>query len=75
MAQLQRLQLQYNQLTSLDASTFSGLSQLQWLGLQDNRLTTLGISIFNVLSQLKELSMEYTVALQLCQPICFFQKC
>ncbi len=53
--QLQRLYLDRNQLSSIDAKTFQGLSNLQELLLSNNKLNSIDANTSRGLSNLRDL--------------------
>nr|AIO08171.1 variable lymphocyte receptor C [Petromyzon marinus] len=46
-ASTERLQLHYNQLTSIPGKAFHGLTRLTFLGLSDNKLPSLPVGVFD----------------------------
>nr|AIO08210.1 variable lymphocyte receptor C [Petromyzon marinus] len=58
-ASTEKLQLTYNQLTSVPAKAFQGLTQLTILVLQNNALQTLPVGVFDKLENLQDLRLTY----------------
>nr|AIO08275.1 variable lymphocyte receptor C [Petromyzon marinus] len=56
-ASTERLQLHYNQLASIDAKAFQGLTQLTILGLSNNKLQYLPVGVFDQLENLQDLRL------------------
>nr|AGJ51087.1 variable lymphocyte receptor C [Petromyzon marinus] len=54
-ASTERLELQYNQLTSIPVKAFHGLTRLTFLGLSDNKLPSLPVGVFDQLKNLDKL--------------------
>ncbi|KJE95989.1 TKL protein kinase, variant 2 [Capsaspora owczarzaki ATCC 30864] len=53
------LELARNELTSIDASTFSGLTRMTDLALHNNRITNLAVNTFVGMSQLTSLTLQF----------------
>nr|AIO08149.1 variable lymphocyte receptor C [Petromyzon marinus] len=53
-ASTERLQLDYNQLASIDAKAFQGLPQLTYLTLNNNQLLSPPVGVLDQLKNLKE---------------------
>nr|AGJ51103.1 variable lymphocyte receptor C [Petromyzon marinus] len=58
-ASTERLQLNYNQLTSIPDKSFHGLARLTYLGLSNNKLPFLPVGVFDQLTELKQLFLQY----------------
>nr|AIO08277.1 variable lymphocyte receptor C [Petromyzon marinus] len=56
-ASTERLQLNYNQLTSIPGKAFHGLTRLTFLGLSDNKLQSLPVGVFDQLENLQDLRL------------------
>ena len=56
---LKYLYLEYNQLSTLHADTFKGLTNLKWLSLNYNQLSTLHADTFKGLTNLESLRLNY----------------
>nr|AGJ51112.1 variable lymphocyte receptor C [Petromyzon marinus] len=56
-ASTERLELQYNQLTSIPVKAFQGLTQLTILVLQNNALQSLPVGVFDKLENLQDLRL------------------
>nr|AIO08251.1 variable lymphocyte receptor C [Petromyzon marinus] len=56
-ASTERLQLNYNQLTSIPDKSFHGLARLTYLGLSNNKLPFLPVGVFDQLKHLNELRL------------------
>nr|AIO08118.1 variable lymphocyte receptor C [Petromyzon marinus] len=57
-ASTERLELDYNQLTSIPDKSFHGLARLTYLGLSNNQLQTLPVGVFDQLTELKQLFLQ-----------------
>nr|AIO08252.1 variable lymphocyte receptor C [Petromyzon marinus] len=57
-ASTERLELQYNQLTSIPDKSFHGLARLTYLGLSNNKLPFLPVGVFDQLKHLNELRLD-----------------
>nr|AGU90200.1 variable lymphocyte receptor C [Petromyzon marinus] len=57
-ASTERLQLHYNQLTSIPGMAFHSLTRLTYLSLYDNKLTSLPVGVFDQLKDLNELHLS-----------------
>nr|AGJ51114.1 variable lymphocyte receptor C [Petromyzon marinus] len=57
-ASTERLQLHYNQLTSIPVNAFRALTQLTYLNLDNNKLQSLPAGVFDGLSELDRLSLQ-----------------
>nr|AGJ51104.1 variable lymphocyte receptor C [Petromyzon marinus] len=58
-ASTEKLQLDFNQLTSIPGKAFHGLTRLTFLGLSDNKLPSLPVGVFDQLKNLNELRLNY----------------
>nr|AIO08258.1 variable lymphocyte receptor C [Petromyzon marinus] len=58
-ASTERLQLNYNQLTSIPVNAFKALTQLTYLSLQNNNLQSLPVGVFDQLKNLNELRLDF----------------
>nr|AIO08272.1 variable lymphocyte receptor C [Petromyzon marinus] len=56
-ASTERLELQYNQLTSIPGMAFHSLTRLTYLSLYDNKLTSLPVGVFDQLENLQDLRL------------------
>nr|AGJ51099.1 variable lymphocyte receptor C [Petromyzon marinus] len=57
-ASTERLQLNYNQLTSIPDKSFHGLARLTYLGLSNNKLPFLPVGVFDKLENLQDLRLN-----------------
>nr|AGJ51098.1 variable lymphocyte receptor C [Petromyzon marinus] len=57
-ASTERLELQYNQLTSIPDKSFHGLARLTYLGLSNNKLPFLPVGVFDKLENLQDLRLN-----------------
>nr|AIO08186.1 variable lymphocyte receptor C [Petromyzon marinus] len=57
-ASTERLQLHYNQLTSIPGKAFHGLTRVTFLGLSDNKLPSLPVGVFDKLENLQDLRLN-----------------
>nr|AIO08253.1 variable lymphocyte receptor C [Petromyzon marinus] len=57
-ASTERLQLNYNQLTSIPDKSFHGLARLTYLGLSNNKLPFLPVGVFDQIKHLNELRLD-----------------
>nr|AIY70097.1 variable lymphocyte receptor C [Petromyzon marinus] len=57
-ASTERLELQYNQLTSIPDKSFHGLARLTYLGLSSNQLQYLPVGVFDQMKNLQELRLQ-----------------
>nr|AIY70100.1 variable lymphocyte receptor C [Petromyzon marinus] len=57
-ASTEKLQLNYNQLTSIPDKAFHGLARLTYLSLNDNKLQSLPVGVFDQLKDLNELHLN-----------------
>nr|AIO08103.1 variable lymphocyte receptor C [Petromyzon marinus]AIO08208.1 variable lymphocyte receptor C [Petromyzon marinus] len=57
-ASTERLQLHYNQLTSIPDKSFHGLARLTYLGLSNNKLPFLPVGVFDKLENLQDLRLN-----------------
>nr|AIO08245.1 variable lymphocyte receptor C [Petromyzon marinus] len=57
-ASTEKLQLNYNQLTSIPDKAFHGLARLTYLSLNDNKLPSLPVGVFDQLKDLNELHLS-----------------
>nr|AIO08174.1 variable lymphocyte receptor C [Petromyzon marinus] len=57
-ASTERLQLNYNQLTSIPDKSFHGLARLTYLGLSNNKLQYLPVGVFDQMKNLQELHLQ-----------------
>nr|AIO08113.1 variable lymphocyte receptor C [Petromyzon marinus] len=57
-ASTERLELDYNQLASIDAKAFHGLRHITFLSLNNNQLQTLPAGLFDQLAELKQLYLQ-----------------
>nr|AGJ51106.1 variable lymphocyte receptor C [Petromyzon marinus] len=58
-ANTERLELQYNQLTSIPGKAFHGLTRLTYLELGNNKLQYLPVGVFDQLKNLNELRLDF----------------
>nr|AGU90198.1 variable lymphocyte receptor C [Petromyzon marinus]AGU90199.1 variable lymphocyte receptor C [Petromyzon marinus] len=57
-ASTERLELNYNQLTSIPDKSFHGLARLTYLGLSNNKLPFLPVGVFDQMKNLQELRLQ-----------------